>query len=56
MAPAYAERYGVDPEEMKQVMSRIAWKNHRNGAVNPRAQFRKEVPHGDHHEVAAGRR
>jgi acetyl-CoA C-acetyltransferase len=43
VAPAYAHRYGVDPEEMKQVMSRIAWKNHRNGAVNPRAQFRKEV-------------
>ncbi len=43
MAPSYAERYGVDPEEMKQVMSRIAWKNHRNGAVNPRAQFRKEI-------------
>ena len=43
LAPAYAHRYGVDPEEMKQVMSRIAWKNHRNGAVNPRAQFRKEV-------------
>ena len=25
-------------------MTRIAWKNHRNGAVNPRAQYRKEVP------------
>jgi acetyl-CoA C-acetyltransferase len=24
--------------------TRIAWKNHRNGARNPRAQFRKEVP------------
>ena len=24
-------------------MSRIAWKNHHNGARNPRAQFRKEV-------------
>ena len=24
-------------------MSRIAWKNHQNGARNPRAQFRKEV-------------
>src|SRR5204862_528700 len=23
---------------------RIAWKNHKNGALNPRAQFRKEVP------------
>src|SRR5918999_4504184 len=24
-------------------MARIAWKNHHNGARNPRAQFRKEV-------------
>ncbi len=44
LVPAYAHKYGVDPEELKAVMSRIAWKNHRNGAVNPRAQFRKEVP------------
>jgi acetyl-CoA C-acetyltransferase len=43
LAPAYAHKYGVDPEEMKDVLTRIAWKNHRNGAVNPRAQFRKEV-------------
>ena len=43
VAPAYAEKYGVDPEELKEVMTRIAWKNHRNGALNPRAQFRKEV-------------
>jgi acetyl-CoA C-acetyltransferase len=44
LAPAYAERYGVDPEEMKGVLTRIAWKNHHNGARNTRAQFRKEVP------------
>src|SRR6266849_10286664 len=25
-------------------MTRIAWKNHKNVALNPRAQFRKEVP------------
>jgi acetyl-CoA C-acetyltransferase len=43
LAPAYADKYGVDADTMKQVMSRIAWKNHANGAVNPRAQFRKEV-------------
>ncbi len=43
LAPAYAEKYGVDAQEMKDVMTRIAWKNHRNGALNPRAQFRKEV-------------
>ena len=28
---------------MKEVMTRIAWKNHKNGALNPRAQFKKEV-------------
>ena len=44
LAPAYAKKYGVDPDEMKDVLTRIAWKNHRNGALNPRAQFRKEVP------------
>jgi acetyl-CoA C-acetyltransferase len=43
LAPAYAHRYGLDAAEMKEVMARIAWKNHANGAVNPRAQFRKEV-------------
>ena len=44
LAPAYANKYGVDADEMKDVLTRIAWKNHRNGALNPRAQFRKEVP------------
>src|SRR6187200_1705659 len=43
LAPAYAKKYGVDPDEMKDVLTRIAWKNHQNGSLNPRAQFRKEV-------------
>ena len=43
LAPAYANKYGVDPVELKDVLTRIAWKNHRNGALNPRAQFKKEV-------------
>jgi acetyl-CoA C-acetyltransferase len=43
LAPAYAKKYGVDDAEMKDVLTRIAWKNHHNGARNPRAQFRKEV-------------
>ena len=43
LAPAYARKYGVTDEEMKEVLTRIAWKNHVNGARNPRAQFRKEV-------------
>ena len=44
LAPAYAKKYGVDEDTLKQVLSRIAWKNHRNGAKNPKAQFRREVP------------
>jgi acetyl-CoA C-acetyltransferase len=43
LAPSYAHKYGVDPAQLKEVMSRIAYKNHQNGARNPRAQFRKEV-------------
>ena len=44
LAPAYGKKYGVDDDQLKQVLARIAWKNHRNGAKNPKAQFRKEVP------------
>jgi acetyl-CoA C-acetyltransferase len=44
LAPAYARKYGVDEDQLKQVLARIAWKNHKNGAKNPKAQFRKEVP------------
>src|SRR3989475_11840089 len=43
VAPAYAKKYGVDLDELKQVLARIASKNHYNGARNARAQFRKEM-------------
>jgi acetyl-CoA C-acetyltransferase len=43
LAPAYAKKYGVDEGTLKDAISRIAWKNHKNGAKNPKAQFRKEV-------------
>ena len=43
LAPAYAKKYGVDEETLKQVLTRIAWKNHKNGAKNSKAQFRREV-------------
>lgn len=43
LEPAYAAKYGVDSDTMKEILTRIAWKNHRNGALNPKAQFRKEV-------------
>ena len=41
--PAYCRKYGVDPQDMRAAMTHVAWKNHANGALNPRAQFRKEV-------------
>ena len=44
LAPAYFKKYGLEADKGKDVLSRIAWKNHRNGAKNPKAQFRKEVP------------
>ena len=44
LAPAYAKKYGIDEKTLKEVLTRIAFKNHRNGARNPKAQFRKEVP------------
>ena len=44
IAPAYAHKYGLDMQQMKEVMARIAWKNHKNGALNPKAQYRSEVP------------
>ncbi len=44
LAPAYAEKYGVDLETMRDVLTRIAYKNHYNGARNDKAQFQREVP------------
>src|SRR5580765_4158280 len=44
LAPAYRKKYDVSEEEMKDVLTRIAWKNHYNGARNPRAQITSEVP------------
>jgi acetyl-CoA C-acetyltransferase len=41
--PAYGRKYGLDPKKMKEVLARIAWKNHKNGSLNPRAHFRSEV-------------
>ncbi|WP_067904410.1 acetyl-CoA acetyltransferase [Nocardia vaccinii] len=41
--PAYCTKYGVDPAAMREAMTHVAWKNHRNGALNPKAQFRSEV-------------
>jgi acetyl-CoA C-acetyltransferase len=49
--PAYCKKYGVDPAAMREAMTHVAWKNHANGAKNPRAQFRAEIPK---EKIAAG--
>jgi acetyl-CoA C-acetyltransferase len=41
--PAYAHRYGVSDDELRDALAHIASKNHANGAKNPRAQFRREM-------------
>ena len=43
VAPAYADKYGIDPNELRRTLARIASKNHSNGAKNERAQFRREM-------------
>jgi len=43
VAPAYGAKYGVDEDQMTDVLATISAKNHYNGARNPRAQFRREV-------------
>jgi len=43
VVPAYAHKYGVEPDQLKDALAHIASKNHYNGARNPRAQFRKET-------------
>src|SRR6202167_1651883 len=42
LAPAYFKKYGLEADKGKDVLTRIAWKNHRNGARNPNAQVQKE--------------
>jgi len=43
VANAYFEKYGLTSEEGKKVLSRISWKSHKNGALNPRAHIRREM-------------
>ncbi|WP_134322009.1 acetyl-CoA acetyltransferase [Cumulibacter soli] len=44
LVPAYAEKYGIARDEIKRAMTRVAYKNHYNGARNSLAQFQQEVP------------
>ncbi|WUI04079.1 acetyl-CoA acetyltransferase [Spirillospora sp. NBC_00431] len=44
LADGYAARYGVADEDLRAAMTHVAWKNHANGALNPRAYFQREIP------------
>ncbi len=43
MATSYFAKYNIDPHEGKEILARIEVNNHRNGALTPKAQFRREV-------------
>lgn len=43
LAPAYQQAYGVGARDMRSALTKVAVKNHANGALNERAQFRKAV-------------
>jgi acetyl-CoA C-acetyltransferase len=42
-ATRYFHDYGLSYEEGKRMLSRIAVKNHHNGTMSPKAQFRREI-------------
>ena len=44
LATRYFSQYGLDPEEGKRTLAKISSKSHHNGALNPKAHLRREVP------------
>jgi len=43
LATAYAAKYGISMDKIKDAITHISWKSHQNGAMNPRAHLRKPV-------------
>ncbi|MGB0099003.1 MAG: acetyl-CoA acetyltransferase [Nocardioides sp.] len=43
LAPAYQQAHGLGDDDLRRTLTAIAVKNHANGALNERAQFRKAV-------------
>ena len=43
-ATAYMAKYGLSEEQMRNTLSRIGFKNHSNGALNPKAMYQTEIP------------
>ncbi len=44
LATTYFSRYGLSFEEGKHMIGRVSWKSHKNGQLNSKAHFQKEVP------------
>lgn len=42
-ANRYFHQYGLSPQEGKEILARIAVKNHHNGSLNRKAHFQKEI-------------
>ena len=43
LAPAYAKKYGLGFDELREVLVKISEKNHYNGSLNPKAMFQKAM-------------
>ena len=43
LVPAYADKYHVAFEDIRNAMAHVSWKGHYNGARNPKAMYRKEM-------------
>ncbi len=43
IAQRYFRHYGIDPKVGKEALAKIAVKNHHNGSLTPKAQYRKEI-------------
>lgn len=44
LIPAYCDKYGVEFSDIRDAMASVAYKNHYNGSLNPKAMYRKETP------------
>jgi len=44
LATTYFSRYGLSFEEGKHMIGRVTWKSHKNGSLNSKAHFQREIP------------
>ena len=43
LASAYAAKYKIPPQTLKEAIAHVSWKSHQNGVKNPKAHLRKAV-------------